>query len=87
MEEIASRFSKESGSEEITIPERECEDPHGDSRQEDSIDYCIDGNEDVTEHISSTQQPRSSTQSSAQKKQTATTRTKDTSFSSTMRGQ
>ncbi|CAF2605787.1 unnamed protein product [Rotaria sp. Silwood2] len=56
MEEVSSRFSKESGSEEIVIPERQCESPPINDTRYKKMDECTD--EDYEEYIPTTHQTK-----------------------------
>jgi hypothetical protein len=69
MEEISSRFSKESGSEEILIPERECEYPP----LSDVHQHTIDDNMDDDEYTPPQKAKQSTQSTSSERKKTTTT--------------
>ena len=75
MEEISTRFSKESGSEEIVIPERECEDP--DIRDVDEASTIDDRYDDIDLFTPSTQRTKRTDPATTTHEQLTEERAKD----------
>jgi hypothetical protein len=73
MQEISSRFSKEAGSEEIFIPDYECERPHFSDIRQQTMDEDMDDDDEYSPTVTHRTKKATQSMTTTGKKQTITT--------------